>query len=103
MDNDLDVEAFFTHCTFPESFWHTNNSIFDVNVHYKGEFVGMVSFSKNNTRWWEQANKDDVWAPWTPTFKDPEELLLYKMKQRKMLIDKLMTAAKKIKECNELK
>jgi len=25
------------------------------------------------------------------------------MKQRKMLIDKLMTAAKKIKECNELK
>ena len=63
----------------------------------------MVSFSKNNTRWWEQANKDDVWAQWTPTFKDPEELLLYKMKQRKTLIDKLMTAAKKIKECNELK
>ena len=54
-----------------------------MNVHYKGEFVGMVSFSKGNTRWWEQANKDHIWNRWTPIFKDPEELLLYKMKQRK--------------------
>ena len=80
----------------PESFWHTNNSIFDVHIHYKGECVAMISFSKGNSRWWEQANKDHIWGRWTPTIEDTEERLLYKMKQKKALIDKFMEIAKKI-------
>jgi len=97
MDKALDVDAFYNECTFPKSFWHTNNSIYDVNVHYRGKIVGMVSFSKGNTRWWAQ-EQNEIWKEWTPTLPDSEDILLYKMRQRKKLISRIMQKAKEIRQ-----
>jgi len=100
MDKALDVDIFYNEFTFPNSVWHTNNSIYDVNVHHKGKIVGMVSFSKGNTRWWAEEHKNEIWKDWTPSFTDNEDLLLYKMQQRKKLISRIMQKAQEIKTNN---
>ena len=80
--------------TFPNSFWHNNHTIFDVDIHYKGECIAMVSFYKKKQNWWPQ--DCTFWDDLTPTLTDNETVFLSKAKKRKELMTHLMEKAKTI-------
>lgn len=48
--------------TISKSFWHTNNTIFDVNFSYLGEFVIMVSYPIRQV--WRQENTKSAKKFW---------------------------------------
>ena len=54
-----------------KSFWHTNNTIFDVELTYYGDDAGMVSFSKNNQlgNYWGPIDDQDKYADFVDAFK----------------------------------
>ena len=87
-------------CTFPKSFWHTNHTIFDVNIHYLGEFIAMISFSKNKKgNFWAQSST--FWDDWNPSFTDSQDIFLAKAIQREKLIKYLTEKATIIFQENE--
>ena len=88
-------------CTFPKSFWHTNQTIFDVNIHYRGEFIGMVSFSKvKSGSWWPQ--NCAVWDDISPTLADDDETFLFKSRKKRELIESLIKKSTEIYKQNSL-
>jgi hypothetical protein len=99
LNNTYDVDKVCERCTFPKFFWHTNHTIFYVNINYMNEFIGMVSFSnKNKVQWWEQGTfTNDFWKLWDPVkFMENTNIMLFVAKKRKELIDKLIEKATKI-------
>ena len=91
----LSIDNTYNMCTFPKSFWHTNNTIFDVNIHCNNEFIAMVSFSKNKVNWWPQ--KCLFWKDWNPSILDINtDLLLKKQIQKNKLITRLIKKAESI-------
>jgi|SaaInlStandDraft_7_1057024.scaffolds.fasta_scaffold227263_1 hypothetical protein len=48
--------------TISKSYWHTNNTIFDVNFTYLGEFVVMVSYPMRQI--WRQENTKSAKKFW---------------------------------------
>ena len=72
----IDIENICNMVDIEKSFWHTNDTIFDVNLSYLGEGVGMVSFSKNNQdgQYWEPHMFDDkdhhFFNSWKPKSSD---------------------------------
>lgn len=91
---DTNVHNVYKLCTFPKSFWHTNHTIFDVNIHYLGEFIAMVSFSKNKKgNFWLQ--ESTFWDEWNPRLSDSQDIFLAKTIQRNKLIKYLIEGATK--------
>jgi len=95
----LYINTFFNKCTFPKSFWHNNHTIFDVNIHYLDELIGMVSFSNGKSgKWWSQSCA--LWDDISPTLNDDDNTFLLKAKKKKELIKCLIEKATDIYQHN---
>jgi len=56
------IDVLVYRLTISKSFWHTNNTIFDVNFTYLGEFVIMVSYPMRQI--WRQENTESAKKFW---------------------------------------